>query len=147
MAFSLLILKVDLSLEEKDGSLVVVTEAMKFRSGSSRLSKAEREALNGLAETLKNNPKIQILVEGHTDNKKFVADSGMDNWDLSIKRAKSAVSYLIRQGVDASQLAIAGKGENAPTADNETSEGRMKNRRVELKPNPALSGLKNIGNN
>ena len=136
-----------LSLEEKDGELLVVTsEPMKFRSGSSRLTKAEREALDALATTLKNNPKIQILVEGHTDNKRFVADAGMDNWDLSVKRAKSAVSYLMKQGVDASQLAISGKGENGPVGDNSTSEGRAENRRVEVKPNPSLSGLKKIGN-
>ena len=137
-----------LSLEERDGNLFVVTSTpMKFRSGSSYLSKEERDAISSLAETLKNNPKIQILVEGHTDDKKFIAGAGMDNWDLSVKRAKSVVTRLIKEGVDPSQLAISGKGENDPAADNESADGRATNRRAVVKPNPSLSGLKNIGGN
>ncbi len=135
-----------LTLEEKNGKLLVVTkEPMRFRSGSARLSKDERDAIDAMAETLKNNPKVQLLVEGHADTDKYPADAGMDNWDLSVIRAKAVVTRLIGQGVNPDQLAIAGKGEYDPIGDNDTSDGKAMNRRVEVRPNPTLGGLKNIG--
>lgn len=132
-----------LSLEEREGRLYVKTaEAVQYRSGSSRLSTAERDALKDLAETLKSNPEVRILVEGHTDSKKFVADAGMDNWDLSVARAMGVVRYLISQGVNPNQVAAAGYGENVPADTNDTSEGRAKNRRSVIAPDVNLGDLK-----
>lgn len=132
-----------LTLEDRDGRLYVVTNTpVKFRSGSSALTKEQRTALDALAEKLKANPAVKILVEGHTDNKQFKADSGMDNWDLSVSRAKSVVKHLVRQGVDPKQLTIAGRGEFNPAADNSTEEGRTENRRTVVAPNPDLGTLK-----
>lgn len=136
-----------LTLEERDGQLYVNTATpVNFRSGSSRLSKDQRDAIDALAETLKSNPNLHILVEGHTDNKKFKADSGMDNWDLSVRRAKAVVARLIRQGVDASQLTIAGKGEYEAIGDNGTAEGRAQNRRTVVQPKPKLGEIKGKAN-
>ncbi|MCB0637425.1 MAG: OmpA family protein [Lewinella sp.] len=135
-----------LTMEEREGRLYLVTdEAMTFRSSSSNLSSSQRAAIDMLAEKLKSNPDIHILVEGHTDNKQFVADSGMDNWDLSVARARAVANRLIRQGVDPSQIGIAGYGENMPAADNGTSDGRAQNRRTMVTPNPDLGGLINAG--
>lgn len=132
-----------LSMEERDGQLYVVTsEAVTYRSGSTRLSKAQREALNSLAETLKANPKVKILVEGHTDDEKMKEGAGYtDNWDLSVARAMKVVRYLVRKGVSPDQLAAVGQGEYAPVGDNETADGRAKNRRTEVKPNPNVGGI------
>lgn len=135
-----------LTMEERDGRLYLVTdEAISFSSSSSRLSSSQREAIDALANKLKSDPNIHILVQGHTDNKQFVADSNMDNWDLSVARARSVADRLIRQGVNPSQIGIVGYGEHMPAADNSTDEGRAQNRRTMIAPNPALSGLRNAG--
>ncbi len=132
-----------LSLEDKDGRLYVVTgDPVTFRSGSSRLTKAERDAIDAMAEKLKSNPKIKLTIEGHADSQKFPADAGMDNWDLSYARAKAVATRLIRKGVNPEQLAIAGRGDAMPAADNGTADGRAQNRRTVVVPNPDLGGLK-----
>ena len=131
-----------MSLEERDGRLYVVTdEKVNYRSGSARLSNAEREALKALANKLKENPEVRVLIEGHTDNKKFKADAGMDNWDLSLRRALNVVRYLIRQGADPSQVAAVGRGEEMPAASNDTSDGRAENRRSVVVPDVNAGGL------
>lgn len=131
-----------LSLEERNGRLYVLTsEAMNYKSGSARLSKSQRIAIDALAETLKKNPNVKILVEGHTDNKQFPAGSGYNNWDLSISRAKEVVNRLVKRGVDEAQLSVVGRGEFVPEGDNKTTEGRKKNRRTVVLPNPDLGIL------
>lgn len=131
-----------LSLDERNGQLYVVTaEAVNYRSGSTRLSKAQREALNSLAETLKANPNVKVLVEGHTDDQKVKSGTAyVDNWDLSVARATRVVRYLVRKGVSESQLAAVGKGEFEPAGSNDDKDGRAANRRTEIKPN-----LENLG--
>lgn len=130
-----------MSLTERGGRLYVVTDPMTFRNGSSSLTRAQRNAIDEMAKTLKANPKAKILVEGHADNRKFSAGSGRDNWDLSVSRAKAVVTRLIKQGVDPAQLTIAGKGDTMPEGDNSTKEGREQNRRTVIVPNPDLGGL------
>ena len=131
-----------LKLEERDGRLYVVTsEKISYRSSSSRLTNAERDALSALAEKLKSSPNVKILVEGHTDNKQFVADSGRDNWDLSVARAMSVVRQLIKNGVSPSQVAAVGRGEYEPAASNDSDEGRAQNRRSVITPEVKLGGM------
>ncbi|MGH1435913.1 MAG: OmpA family protein [Lewinella sp.] len=131
-----------LTMEERDGRLYLVTEEpVNFRNSSSSLNRDQRNAIDAMAEKLKANPAIKVLVEGHTDNKQFAADAGTDNWDLSYARAKSVANRLIRKGVDASQITIAGHGDTMPAGDNATKEGREANRRTSLTPNPDLGGL------
>lgn len=131
-----------LSMDERDGRLYLVTdEPVNFRSSSSRLSRAQRDAIDALAEKMKANPALKVMVEGHTDDKKFIADAGMDNWDLSYSRAKAVATRLIRKGVSPDQITIAGHGDTMPVGDNETSEGRKENRRTVISPNPDMGGL------
>ncbi|GJM31463.1 MAG: flagellar motor protein MotB [Saprospiraceae bacterium] len=131
-----------LTLEDKEGRLYVVTEPVTFRSGSSRLTKAERDAIDAMAEKLKANPKIKLTIEGHADSQKFPADAGMDNWDLSYARAKAVATRLIKKGVSPEQVAVSGRGDSMPAADNGTADGRSQNRRTVVVPNPDLGGLK-----
>ncbi len=132
-----------LKLEDRDGRLYVVTNnPVNYKSGSSKLTRDQKKAIAELATTLKNNPGVKILVEGHTDNKQFAAGAGMDNWDLSVARAMSVVRELLKKGVNPNQVAAVGRGEAAPTGDNSTSEGRSKNRRTEVAPDPNLGSLK-----
>lgn len=130
-----------LSMEQRGGRLYVVTAPMTYSSGSSRLTRDQRKALDEMAMTLKNNPEVKILVEGHTDDKKFSADSGMDNWQLSVNRSMAVVRYLLRKGVNPNQVAAVGRGENSPEGDNTTKEGRAQNRRTVVSPDVNVGGL------
>lgn len=132
-----------LSLEDKDGRLLVVTSnPVNYGSSSSYLKKDQRDAIDALAEKLKANPAVKIMVAGHTDSQRFNAESGMDNWSLSIRRAENVVRRLIRKGVNPNQLTIAGKADTVPAGDNGSAEGRKANRRTEIMANPDLGGLK-----
>ena len=136
-----------LSLEERDGRLYVMTDASTtYRTGSAALTRSERDAIGELAETLKNNPELKILVEGHTDNQKYPS-GGYDNWDLSISRAMGVVRELLRQGVNPDQVAAVGRGETMPVGDNSTADGRSENRRSVVAPDPALGGMMKSGGN
>ena len=69
---------------------------------------------------------MQLVVGGHTD-----ATGNPDaNKTLSQKRAQAVVDYFVQQGVDAAQLKAVGFGQEKPVAENETPEGRFKNRRI-----------------
>ena len=85
--------------------------------------------LNISSVDLKRNPELKIIVAGHTDN---VGDSGF-NRELSQKRAEAVKAYMIGRGIDSSRLTARGYGDSQPSTSNETSEGRAKNRRVELR--------------
>lgn len=89
-------------------------------------SKKELERLLGVLNV---NPSLKIEIGGHCDskgNEKF-------NRELSLKRAKQVVAYLVENGIDASRLQAKGYGEDVPLADNDSEEGRSLNRRVEFK--------------
>lgn len=137
-----------LALQERDGRLYVTTsEPFTYASGSSYLSKAERDAIDSMAETLKNSPNAKILIEGHTDSQRFAADSGMDNWDLGYARAKAVANRLIRAGVTAGQVALASRGDTMPLGDNTTADGREQNRRAVIVPNPDLGKILKVEDN
>jgi outer membrane protein OmpA-like peptidoglycan-associated protein len=72
--------------------------------------------------------EMKVLVEGHTDS------IGTEEYNLTLsqKRAQAVSDFLISQDVDASRLSAEGYGESRPVADNDTDEGRQKNRRVDL---------------
>jgi OOP family OmpA-OmpF porin len=69
-----------------------------------------------------------IIAVGHTDS------IGTDayNQRLSVRRAESVKAYLVSKGIEKNRVYTEGKGEKQPVADNKTSEGRAKNRRVEI---------------
>lgn len=124
-----------LTLEERDGRLYVVTEQpVQYRTGSAALSRAERNALAELANTLKNNPKLDILIEGHTDSQKYPSGAGYDNWNLSVDRAMNVARELLKRGVSADQIAVVGRGATMPADDNSSAAGRAKNRRTVVAP-------------
>ena len=85
--------------------------------------------LNRLSTLLKNNPGLEIEIEGHTD---FVGTPDA-NERLSEARVRSVVTYLTHQGVDPCRLHIERLGETRPVAPNHTDEGRARNRRVEFR--------------
>jgi len=106
-----------------------VTNAILFETNSDRIQPTSLSAVNVVAEYLKANPTVKLKVVGHTDN------VGQDaaNLDLSSRRAKSVVNELVDyHRIDPSRLTSEGMGETKPIGDNNTMEGRAKNRRVEF---------------
>ena len=88
------------------------------------------------------NPDIDVLIEGHTDNKPIKTDKFADNWDLSTARASNIVRLLSDENkVNAKRLTAAGRGEYMPKVSNDTPEGRAKNRRTEIILSPKLDEL------
>jgi outer membrane protein OmpA-like peptidoglycan-associated protein len=85
--------------------------------------------LNKITSFLKENPNLKIEIGGHTDNK----GSKAYNQTLSENRAKSVYEYFIKQGIEKARLSYKGYDFSEPIADNETEEGRAKNRRTEFK--------------
>lgn len=104
-------------------------DTIHFASGSAELTDYSRQKLQYIAAQLKAAGNFMIEVIGHTDN----VDSAQYNQALSVARAQSVYSELIRLGLDEGDLQFSGRGEQEPIATNETAEGRLKNRRIEFK--------------
>lgn len=133
----------ELTVREKDGKVyVAMSDKLLFQSGSARLDKRGEEALGKLAEVLNKQTDIDVFIEGHTDNKPINTVQFKDNWDLSVIRATSVVRILIKNyNVNPLQIQQSGRGEYMPVDDNETAEGRSKNRRTEIIMAPKLDKL------
>ncbi len=84
--------------------------------------------LKRLVNLLKNNPELNIRIQGHTDSR----GDEQYNLELSEKRAESVYDYLVERGIDKKRLSYKGYGESQPVATNETEEGRAENRRTEF---------------
>ena len=133
----------ELTVREKDGKVyVAMSDKLLFQSGSARLDKRGEEALGKLAEVLNKQTDIDVFIEGHTDNKPINTVQFKDNWDLSVIRATSVVRILIKNyNVNPLQIQPSSRGEYMPVDDNETAEGRSKNRRTEIIMAPKLDKL------
>jgi chemotaxis protein MotB len=133
----------ELSVEIKNGKVYVsMSDKLLFKSGSSSVEQKGKEALKLLGGVLDKNPDIDILVEGHTDNVPIKTSVYKDNWDLSVARATSIVRILMNDyKIAPTRMTASGKGEFFPKADNETPEGRAKNRRTEIILSPKLDEL------
>ncbi len=106
----------------------VVLYGIRFDSGSDVPRPESNATLDEVAGTLKQDPKLRLLVEGHTDS----TNTDAYNLDLSQRRAQAVVALLVKRGVDAGRLKAEGFGRTKPVADNETAQGRSLNRRVEI---------------
>ena len=124
---------VDQGLIKVDQDKLWVTIEMKsnilFSSGSAELEDEAQPVLRQLSNTLSKLPN-HIDVEGHTDNLPISTEIFRSNWELSAARAASVVHLFSRYGVKPSRLTAIGYGEYRPITENNTSAGRLKNRRV-----------------
>ena len=138
-----------LTVEQRDGKVYVSMEnKLLFESGSWAVNSRGREAVMALGKVLAENKEIAVLIEGHTDNVPYGGNGNIvDNWDLSTKRATAIVSILTENsGIPKDNLTAAGRGEYAPLGTNATSEGRAKNRRIEVILTPKLDEINKLLN-
>ncbi len=138
-----------LTVEQRDGKVYVSMEnKLLFESGSWAVNSRGREAVLALGEVLAVNKEIAVLIEGHTDNVPYGGNGPLkNNWDLSTKRATAIVDILVQNsGIPKGNLTAAGRGEYAPLAPNNTSEGRAKNRRIEVILTPKLDEITKLLN-
>ncbi|MDC7995179.1 OmpA family protein [Altibacter sp. HG106] len=136
-----------LTVEQRDGKVYVSMEnKLLFESGSWAVNARGREAVVALGKVLADNPEIAVLIEGHTDNVPYSGNGNIqDNWDLSTKRATAIVTILTTNNqIPKDNLTAAGRGEYAPMAPNTTSEGRAKNRRIEVILAPKLDEINQL---
>lgn len=112
---------------EKTGSVAVY--GITFDTGKATIGAESETVLNEILTLMKDRTDWRFEVQGHTDN----VGAAAANQALSQQRAAAVVTWLTKNGVDASRLVAKGYGDTAPVADNSTDEGRAKNRRVELK--------------
>jgi len=123
--------KVTLNITRR-GLIVSLKEAGFFDSGQAQIRPDAYELINTISEVMTqyNNP---LRLEGHTDNMPISTSQFPSNWELSTARATNGLKYLIKHfDVDPNKISATGYGEFRPIADNTTSEGRAKNRRVDL---------------
>jgi chemotaxis protein MotB len=130
----------DINIKVDKGVVYIdISDKLLFKSGSYSVTNTAKEVLGKVAMVLKNQPDIEFMVEGHTDNVAFSNGVLADNWDLSVKRATAVVRILQNQyGLDPAHIAAAGRSEYKPVADNSTAEGRAANRRTRIVILPQL---------
>ncbi len=130
----------DINIKVDKGVVYIdISDKMLFKSGSYVITDQASAVLGKVAKVLKNQPNIEFMVEGHTDNVPFRKGDLVDNWDLSVKRATSVVRLLqSKYGIDPAKMTAAGRSEYLPVASNETTQGKSSNRRTRIVILPQL---------
>lgn len=113
-----------------DGEAIKVTfeSGILFAVNSTNISEASQKALTDFASNLKENADTDVTIVGHTD----ITGTVEYNQELSERRAQGVYDYLNKAGIKANRMTTVGKGIHEPIADNNTVEGRLQNRRVEI---------------
>jgi len=120
-------------IEEKDFILIRLEQEVFFDSGSADILPTGKELLSSLADILRG-IENEIMVSGHTDNVPQTNKKYETNWELSTARATNVVRYLVEEeGLDPALFTATGNSEYRPVGNNDTPEGRQKNRRIEIK--------------
>jgi len=128
--------KGQVTISELKGKLTVnMVEAILFDSGKAEVKQEGLVVLGKVIEILRTVNDKSIRIEGHTDNKPIVGPLMQrypTNWELSAARAINVARYLQKQGIEPATLSAAAFSEFKSVADNATTEGRAKNRRIEI---------------
>lgn len=118
---------------------ISLNDNMLYKSGSYEISPAAGETLSKIAKIITDYSDYEVLVEGNTDNVPISKTNIRNNWDLSALRASSVVQELQNKyNVNPKRLSAAGRGEYNNIADNDTAEGRARNRRTQIIITPKL---------
>ena len=126
--------------ETPRGVSIEISDNVLFAPAEAKLSNPSSEVLKAIAQVIKaDNHAIQV--EGHTDNVPISGAQFPSNWELSAVRASSVVRLFIENGIGENRLVAIGHGSNQPVASNQTPEGRLRNRRVQV---VILAGLPEV---
>jgi len=124
------------TITELKGKLTLnMVDSILFDSGRAEVKEGGLAVLQKVVDVLKGAKDKSIRIEGHTDNiriKGTLAQRYPTNWELSAARAINVARYLQHQGIDPMSLSAVAYGEFKPITKNDTSEGRAKNRRIEI---------------
>ncbi len=118
----------DIALQPVQLNATMVFKNVQFEKNAYNLLPVSTVELDKLVQLLAENPTIKLQINGHTDN----TGNADDNLKLSTNRAKSVVDYLASKNIIATRLTYKGFGATKPIADNNTEEGKAKNRRTEF---------------
>ncbi len=119
----------DVALKKLDVGVKVVLNNIFFDFDKATLRQESTGELERLQKLLAETPALRLEISGHTDN----VGKAAYNKDLSQRRAKAVVDYLLAKGIDRGRLTFAGYGDTEPVAPNTTKAGRQLNRRTEFK--------------
>jgi chemotaxis protein MotB len=130
----------DINIKVEKGVVFIdISDKLLFKSGSYDITPRAKEVLGKVAQVLKNQPDLEFMVEGHTDNVPYKRAALIDNWDLSVKRATAVVRVLQNEyGLSPYHITAAGRSEYQPVTTNDTPEGRALNRRTRIVILPQL---------
>lgn len=130
----------DINIKVDKGVVYIdISDKLLFKSGKFEINTQAKTVLGKVAMVLKNQPDIEFMVEGHTDNVPYKSTVLLDNWDLSVKRATEVVRVLQNEyGLDPAKMVAAGRGEYNPIKDNSSAENRAANRRTRIVILPQL---------
>jgi len=127
---------------DEKGCRIVLTEDVsialnvQFANNSNEVTSDYRDEIKKVADFMKSYPDTNVVIEGHTDSR----GAASYNQSLSQKRANAVMAYIVSEfDIEQNRISAVGKGEVSPIADNETSEGRAKNRRVQAEIKTSVS--------
>ncbi|WP_019639964.1 flagellar motor protein MotB [Paenibacillus fonticola] len=113
--------------------MITISDNALFSSGEADVKPESRKLAKALSTMLEQFPDYEVVVSGHTDNVPISTSEFPSNWDLSSGRALNFMKILLlNDKLDPKKFSSTGQGEYHPVASNNTSEGRAKNRRVEV---------------
>lgn len=119
---------------EKTVVYISISDKLLFKSGSYQVSKNAGKILKKVADVINAQPHLEVMVEGHTDDKQILNGSALkDNWDLSVKRSTAIVRLLQNKfAVSPERLIASGRSEYQPLVPNTDKVSRATNRRTKI---------------
>ncbi|SLM27378.1 Flagellar motor rotation protein [Desulfamplus magnetovallimortis] len=120
------------NVSESDmGVVITMSDLLLFEQGGVKLSEMGYDVLKKVASVL-SRLAYHVKIKGHTDNTVIASEMYPSNWELSASRASAVVRLLIENGVDPRYISAEGYAQYHPVATNDTEQGRVRNRRVEI---------------
>lgn len=113
--------------------IITISDQALFDSGSAELKSSAQRNVVSIASFISKYPQYEVIVSGHTDNQPIKNKQFEDNWHLSTERALNVLKILLHNPkLSPARLSAIGYGEYRPVASNDSTQGRSKNRRVEV---------------
>ncbi len=130
----------DINIKVDKGVVYIdISDKLLFSTGKYEVTASAKSVLGKVATVLINQPDIEFMVEGHTDNVPYRQGVLLDNWDLSVKRATAVVRILQNEyNIPAAKMTAAGRSEYVPVASNDSDAGKSSNRRTRIVILPQL---------